>query len=64
MENFFIRFIFLYYNTVYFFLQYNKANERFIIYWETLQSIFWAVLYSEVFCVIVLYLFKSADYIS
>lgn len=47
-----------------FFLQYNKANERFILYWETLQRIFWAVLYSEVFCVIVLYLFKSADYIS
>lgn len=47
-----------------FFLQYNKANERFILYWETLQRIFGAVLYSEVFCVIVLYLFKSADYIS
>lgn len=47
-----------------FFLYYTKVNERFILYWETLQRTFYAVMYSEIFCVVLLYLFKSSNYVS
>ena len=47
-----------------FFLYYTKVNERFILYWETLQRTFYAVLYSEIFCVVLLYLFKTSNYVS
>lgn len=47
-----------------FFLYYTKVNERFILYWETLQRTFYAVLYSEIFCVVILYLFKTSNYVS
>ena len=47
-----------------FFLHYTKVNERFIMYWETLQRTFYAVLYSEIFCVVLLYLFKTSNYVS
>ena len=47
-----------------FFLYYTKVNERFILYWETLQRTFYAVMYGEIFCVVLLYLFKSSNYVS
>lgn len=47
-----------------FFIAYTKVNERFIFFWETMQRTFYASLYSGVFCIIMLYLFKSSNYVS
>ena len=47
-----------------FFIEHTKVNERFIFFWETMQRIFYAVLYSEIFCIIALYVFKSSNYLS
>lgn len=47
-----------------FFVEHTKVNERFIFFWETMQRIFYAVLYSEIFCIIALYVFKSSNYLS
>lgn len=47
-----------------FFIAHTKVNERFIFFWETMQRTFYAVLYSEIFCIITLYMFKTSDYIS
>ena len=47
-----------------FFMSYNKVHEKFIPFWETMQRTFYAVLYSEIFCIILLYLFKSSNYVS
>lgn len=47
-----------------FFVEHTKVNERFIFFWETMQRTFYAVLYSEIFCIIALYVFKSSNYLS
>lgn len=47
-----------------FFIEHTKVNERFIFFWETMQRTFYAVLYSEIFCIIALYVFKSSSYLS
>lgn len=47
-----------------FFVEHTKVNERFIFFWETMQRIFYAVLYSEIFYIIALYVFKSSNYLS
>lgn len=47
-----------------FFIAHTKVNERFIFFWETMQRTFYAVLYSEIFCIITLYMFKTSEYIS
>lgn len=47
-----------------FFMKYTKADERFILFWETMKRTFYAVLYSEMFCIIVLYIFKDTGYLS
>lgn len=47
-----------------FFIAYTKVNERFIFFWETMQRTFYAALYSEIFCIILLYLFKTSNYVS
>lgn len=47
-----------------FFIEHMKVNERFIFFWETMQRTFYAVLYSEIFCIIALYIFKSSNYLS
>lgn len=47
-----------------FFIEHTKVNERFIFFWETMQRIFYAVLYSEIFCIITLYMFKTSGHIS
>lgn len=47
-----------------FFIEHTKVNERFIFFWETMQRTFYAVLYSEIFCIIALYVFKSSNYLS
>ena len=47
-----------------FFIEHTKVNERFIFFWETMQRTFYAVLYSEIFCIIALYIFKSSNYLS
>ena len=47
-----------------FFVSHTKVNERFIFFWETMQRTFYAVLYSEIFCIIALYVFKSSNYLS
>lgn len=47
-----------------FFVEHTKVNERFIFFWETMQRTFYAVLYSEIFCIIALYVFKSSSYLS
>lgn len=47
-----------------FFVEHTKVNERFIFFWETMQRTFYAVLYSEIFCIIAPYVFKSSNYLS
>lgn len=47
-----------------FFVEHTKVNERFIFFWENMQRTFYAVLYSEIFCIIALYVFKSSNYLS
>ena len=47
-----------------FFIFYNRVNERFIFFGETMQRTFYAVLYSEIFCVTAMYLFKASNYVS
>lgn len=47
-----------------FFVEHTKVNERFIFFWETMQRTFYVVLYSEIFCIIALYVFKSSNYLS
>lgn len=47
-----------------FFIEHTKVNERFIFFWETMQRTFYVVLYSEIFCIIALYVFKSSNYLS
>lgn len=47
-----------------FFVEHTKVNERFIFLGETMQRTFYAVLYSEIFCIIALYVFKSSNYLS
>ena len=47
-----------------FFMYYAQVHEKFIPFWETMRRTFYAVFYSEIFCITALYLFKTSNYVS
>ena len=47
-----------------FFMFYTQVHEKFIPFWETMRRTFYAVLYSEIFCITAFYLFKTSNYVS